>query len=64
MSEKQNDQPKSDEPTTTEAPAPEQPKRKPYEKPAIVSEECFETLALACGKFNGSKLACNFSSRS
>jgi hypothetical protein len=27
--------------------------REPYEAPAVVSEEVFETLALACGKQNG-----------
>jgi hypothetical protein len=27
--------------------------REPYEAPAVVSEEVFETLALACGKVNG-----------
>ena len=25
----------------------------PYESPAVVSEEIFETLALACGKLSG-----------
>ncbi len=28
---------------------PEALERRPYEKPAVVSEETFETLALACG---------------
>lgn len=27
--------------------------RLPYEPPAILSEEVFETLALACGKISG-----------
>jgi hypothetical protein len=27
--------------------------REPYEKPAVISEEVFETLALACGKSSG-----------
>jgi len=26
--------------------------RKPYEKPAFVKEQLFETMALACGKAN------------
>jgi hypothetical protein len=28
--------------------------RLPYEPPAVVSEETFETLAIACGKMSGS----------
>ena len=27
-------------------------RRKPYEKPAFVKEQLFETMALACGKTN------------
>jgi hypothetical protein len=27
--------------------------RLPYEPPAVVSEETFETLAIACGKMSG-----------
>jgi hypothetical protein len=27
--------------------------REPYEPPAVISEEAFETLALACGKTGG-----------
>mgnify|MGYP000866689265 CR=1 FL=1 len=27
--------------------------RKPYERPAVVSDEVFETLALSCAKANG-----------
>ncbi len=27
--------------------------REPYEPPAVVSEEIFETLAIACGKSSG-----------
>ena len=27
--------------------------REPYEAPAVVSEEIFETLAIACGKTGG-----------
>ena len=30
-----------------------EPERLPYEPPAVVSEEVFETLALACGKVAG-----------
>jgi hypothetical protein len=45
-----------------EAPAATAP-RKPYEPPRIVSEEVFETLALACGKASGS-LVCTWSNRS
>lgn len=30
----------------------------PYEAPAIVQEEEFETLALACGKAPGGRLLC------
>jgi hypothetical protein len=26
--------------------------RKPYEKPAFIREQVFETMALACGKIN------------
>lgn len=29
------------------------PERLPYEPPAVISEEVFETLALACGKVAG-----------
>ena len=32
--------------------------KKPYTKPACVSEEIFETSALACGKTPGSGGAC------
>jgi hypothetical protein len=40
--------------------------RKPYERPAVVSEEVFETLALACGKVagRGAVFACRVSNRS
>ena len=39
--------------------------RKPYERPAIISEEVFETLALACGKSTAThSFACRTSSRS
>jgi hypothetical protein len=33
--------------------------RRPYERPAITSEQIFETTALACGKISGGK--CNHS---
>jgi hypothetical protein len=32
--------------------------RKPYEKPAFVREQVFETMALACGKINPTTGAC------
>lgn len=32
--------------------SPETVQRKPYEKPAVVSEEVFETLALSCAQTN------------
>ena len=32
--------------------------RKPYEKPAFVKEQLFETMALACGKTNPSIAQC------
>lgn len=32
-------------------PTPE-PTRKPYEAPAVISDEVFETLALSCAKAN------------
>jgi hypothetical protein len=31
---------------------PESRPRKPYERPAVVSDEVFETLALSCAKAN------------
>ena len=36
-----------------ESGAPEAPERLPYEPPAVVSEETFETLALGCAKTSG-----------
>ncbi|GAB4527573.1 MAG: hypothetical protein Tsb0020_45040 [Haliangiales bacterium] len=30
----------------------ERPPRRPYEPPAVISEEVFETLALSCAKAN------------
>lgn len=32
--------------------------KKPYEKPAFVREQVFETMALACGKINPTSGAC------
>lgn len=32
--------------------APDSGRRLPYEKPAVVSEEVFETLALSCAQTN------------
>jgi hypothetical protein len=34
------------------------PARRPYEAPAIVSEQMFETTALACGKLVGELAKC------
>jgi hypothetical protein len=39
-------------------------RRKPYTKPAIVSEGIYETLALACGKRPGQGSICNSAPRS
>jgi hypothetical protein len=33
-------------------PRPEPQPRKPYERPAVVSDEVFETLALSCARAN------------
>jgi len=33
--------------------------RKPYEKPSFRFEQVFETMALQCGKINGTSSACN-----
>ena len=33
--------------------------RRPYERPAVVSDEVFETMALSCGKIAGTQQACN-----
>jgi hypothetical protein len=34
------------------------PGKRPYEAPAIVSEQIFETTALACGKLPGQGAKC------
>lgn len=39
--------------------APDALLRRPYEPPAVVSEEIFETTALACGKIGGQGGRCN-----
>ncbi len=44
------------EPTKQERDPNPTPKRLPYEKPLVISEEVFETLALSCA--SGSPLAC------
>ena len=31
---------------------PAKPRKKPYQRPAFVREQVFETMALACGKLN------------
>ena len=36
-----------------------QPGKRPYEAPAIASEQIFETTALACGKRMGQGFTCN-----
>jgi hypothetical protein len=43
------------EDNTTKPPASQKspPERLPYEPPAVIIEEAFETLALSCGKGNG-----------
>lgn len=33
-------------------PRPEPRPRKPYERPAVISDDVFETLALSCAKAN------------
>ena len=33
--------------------------RKPYQKPSFRFEQVFETMALQCGKINGTSGACN-----
>ena len=33
--------------------------KKPYSKPAVIREQLFETMALACGKTNPSIGQCN-----
>lgn len=38
--------------------------REPYEPPAVVSEEVFETLASTCGKNPNQGGSCTFSQRS
>jgi hypothetical protein len=35
-----------------ETATPSDPQRRPYEAPAVISEEVFETLALSCAKAN------------
>jgi hypothetical protein len=36
-----------------------EPRKRPYEAPAIVSEQIFETTALACGKLPAQGGKCN-----
>ena len=45
-------------------PEPAEDKRRPYEPPAIVSEQIFETTALACAKRQGQGLKCLFRPKS
>ena len=46
---------------TEDTKKPEEPTgaREPYEPPAVISEEVFETLAVACGKTGGFGCAAN-----
>jgi hypothetical protein len=44
--------------------AKEKERKKPYSKPACVSEEIFETTALACAKRPGQGGTCNAAPRS
>ena len=48
---------KSDKPGRKEADG--KKVRRKYERPAVVSEEIFETTALACGKITGQGGRCN-----
>jgi hypothetical protein len=40
-----------------------QPAKKPYLKPAFRHEKVFETMALACGKLNGTQATCRANRR-
>jgi len=44
--------------TDDRAPASEAAGKKPYQKPAFVREQVFETMALACGKINPTSGPC------
>jgi len=46
------------DPAGSSVPAP-RARRKPYAKPAFRSEQVFETMALQCGKMQGTSGACN-----
>jgi hypothetical protein len=52
-----------EKPSEQETPSPETGKRK-YEPPEILSQEVFETTALACGKRPGQSRACNAAKKS
>jgi hypothetical protein len=49
---------KPSEPMDESAQASRTAARKPYQKPAFVREQVFETMALACGKINATSGAC------
>ena len=49
--------PKSPDPDHDQAPL-QQSAKKPYEKPAFIREQVFETMALACGKINPTSGPC------
>lgn len=40
----------NDEPKNNQPPPGPKPRKLPYERPAVVSDEVFETLALSCAK--------------
>jgi hypothetical protein len=46
------------DPTDGTAGAADTAAKKPYQKPAFVREQVFETMALACGKINPTSGAC------
>ena len=46
------------EETTEKTPNTGSPRRKPYEKPAFRHERVFETMALSCGKMQGTQGQC------
>ena len=39
---------------------PEPRPKKPYQRPAFRCERMFETMALACGKIQGTQASCHF----
>ncbi|MGO9641063.1 MAG: hypothetical protein ACLP1Y_07160 [Candidatus Acidiferrales bacterium] len=49
---------------TGKAPPQEAKAKKPYQKPAFRYDRVFETMALACGKLNGTQSQCRFNRKS